>query len=350
MAVNERDGIDGVDEGADDARLAALYRSASVEEPSERLDRVIRDAARLPSGAPAPAPRVPWWHAWRAPFAFAAVGVLSVSVVIIAQREGGEPLTIHAPLPAPAVEPPVQTPAAPAARGDASARSDARAPQTAKAAEGSAAGTLTEPKRAREPTSQDERFSPDESRLRSAAPPPPPLELPRQSRDTDALRSQGVRGLEGEVEQRGEKALPRAERERPFTAAPPPQPAAPQAALPEPPAPPPPPAPPMAQAKPAPPAPPAAKPEAFPRPAAKPMARPPADAGLSSSPAPAARREELQSPALARLVRDLDGRPPSQWIDRIVTLRGQGRREDADALLAEFKRRYPDEPLPAALQ
>jgi hypothetical protein len=104
----------------------------------------------------------------------------------------------------------------------------------------------------------------------------------------------------------------------------------------------------MVQAKPAPPPP--AKAEALPRPAAKPMARAPAEAGASSSAAPAAKREELQTSTLAGLIRDLDARPPSQWIDRILTLRGQGRREDADALLGEFKRRYPGEPLPPALQ
>jgi len=350
MAVNEHDGIE---EGAQDARLAALYRSAAVEEPSERLDRLILDAARRPLGAPAPAPRIPWWHAWRAPFAFAAVGVLSVSVVIIAQREGGEPLTIQAPAPSPAVpavESPVQTPSAPAPREDAPLRSHAPASRTPGAAQGSAAGALPEPRRAREATGQDERFSPDESRLRSAPQAPTPPEFPRQTRDTtDASRGQGVRALEGEIgEQRGEKALERAEPERPFAAAPAPQPVAPAPQAP-PPSPPPSAAPPMVQAKPAPP-PPAAKPEAFPRPAAKPMARPPAEAGDSSSAAPAARREELSAPTLAGLVRDLDGRPPSQWIDRILTLRAQGRREDAGALLAEFKRRYPHEPLPPALQ
>ena len=61
------------------------------------------------------------------------------------------------------------------------------------------------------------------------------------------------------------------------------------------------------------------------------------------SPAPAA-------PALAALIGELDARPPALWLERIIALRREGRREDADALLAEFKRRYPEEPLPATLQ
>jgi hypothetical protein len=109
--------------------------------------------------------------------------------------------------------------------------------------------------------------------------------------------------------------------------------------------------------KPAPP--PAPKPEAAapaPRfeerlPAAKPMMRSPAESAAGSAAAPAAKRDaNPQSAALAGLIFELEGRPPQQWLDRVVQLRAQGRREDADALLREFRRRWPDEPLPAQLQ
>jgi hypothetical protein len=55
------------------------------------------------------------------------------------------------------------------------------------------------------------------------------------------------------------------------------------------------------------------------------------------------------SPAAA-LITELEGQPASRWIERIVTLRRDGRRHEAEALLAEFKLRYPSEPLPPSLQ
>jgi hypothetical protein len=55
-------------------------------------------------------------------------------------------------------------------------------------------------------------------------------------------------------------------------------------------------------------------------------------------------------PAIAALLAELDGRPPARWIERVLELRRENRREDADAVLAEFKRRYPDEPLPPSVR
>jgi hypothetical protein len=54
------------------------------------------------------------------------------------------------------------------------------------------------------------------------------------------------------------------------------------------------------------------------------------------------------APAVAAIAAELEGRPPAAWLDRVATLRRDGRTEDADALLAEFRRRHPDEPLPEA--
>jgi hypothetical protein len=55
------------------------------------------------------------------------------------------------------------------------------------------------------------------------------------------------------------------------------------------------------------------------------------------------------SPAAA-LIKELEGQPAARWIERIVTLRRDGRRQEAEALLSEFKLRYPSEPLPPGLQ
>jgi len=58
------------------------------------------------------------------------------------------------------------------------------------------------------------------------------------------------------------------------------------------------------------------------------------------APAPAANR------ALARAAAET----PQQWLERIAELRAQGRQQDADRELAEFKRRYPDYQIPAAMR
>ena len=46
---------------------------------------------------------------------------------------------------------------------------------------------------------------------------------------------------------------------------------------------------------------------------------------------------------------ELEGRPPADWIERIVRLRREGRQPEADALLAEFRRRFPGEAVPSSL-
>ncbi len=56
------------------------------------------------------------------------------------------------------------------------------------------------------------------------------------------------------------------------------------------------------------------------------------------------------TPPESRLWQDLVEAPPEQWIRRITELRREGRVADADALLAEFRKRYPDWPVPEALR
>jgi hypothetical protein len=82
---------------------------------------------------------------------------------------------------------------------------------------------------------------------------------------------------------------------------------------------------------------PAARPYAAPAPAAK-------QAPLTTDRRSAT--SDLRSPAVAALIAELDQRPASEWLARIASLRRDGRSSDADALVAEFKRRFPDEPLP----
>jgi hypothetical protein len=72
-----------------------------------------------------------------------------------------------------------------------------------------------------------------------------------------------------------------------------------------------------------------------------------ADPAVRPAPAPVPERAESQSgpsaeaKALARLAET-----PEQWLERIAQLRKEGRSEEADRQLAEFRKRYPDYPIP----
>jgi hypothetical protein len=50
------------------------------------------------------------------------------------------------------------------------------------------------------------------------------------------------------------------------------------------------------------------------------------------------------------LIAELENEPPARWVERMLALRREDRRQDADALVAEFKRRFPTERLPPDLQ
>jgi hypothetical protein len=56
-------------------------------------------------------------------------------------------------------------------------------------------------------------------------------------------------------------------------------------------------------------------------------------------------RDEAQSSARAKAAEE----PPEKWLERIAQLRQQGRHDEADKALAEFRKRYPDYRIPAAM-
>jgi len=100
------------------------------------------------------------------------------------------------------------------------------------------------------------------------------------------------------------------------------------------------------------PAPSSAPATASPAPPAKPAARKretmaPAEREQDSETevAPAAQEERKAGGVSNRLSR----RSPEQWLQEIAELRRRGRTAEADASLAEFRRRYPDYPLDKAL-
>jgi len=89
---------------------------------------------------------------------------------------------------------------------------------------------------------------------------------------------------------------------------------------------------------------------------------------LEEKPAPSAQRDEMPSvqrraaestganvrgagaPELSGVVAAGVVLPPEQWLQGIADLRRQGRQEEADKALAEFRKRYPDYKIPEAMR
>jgi hypothetical protein len=88
------------------------------------------------------------------------------------------------------------------------------------------------------------------------------------------------------------------------------------------------------------------------REAARPLLRSaPAGAAADAATGPAARTASpavaMSAPAPVRPVwHDLVNEPAEKWVQRVVEWRRAGRAADADALVAEFRRRFPNQPLP----
>jgi hypothetical protein len=56
------------------------------------------------------------------------------------------------------------------------------------------------------------------------------------------------------------------------------------------------------------------------------------------------------APDVALHISQLDGEPPSKWIERVLELRREGRSAEADAVLIEMKKRFPGTALPPELR
>src|SRR5262245_48302003 len=292
-----------------DEELSRRYRELAREEPPRALDDAILAAARREVRShPAPLVAPSGRRRWFVPVAAAAVIVLSAVVTLNMQREQPD---IDSPQYAP---PPaaVRKDEAPAVAPRAEMREQLHAP---KAKEADMQYSKVEPQKI-----QPER------RQRQAAPPPKP-----------AAPSQAPAGEPSALARAPVEAKP-AEQER-FSPDP-----APVAAAPAPPPPP------QAQMKPAAPAVQPAPRAADSASGATSAAPPPAAAedrrafgGLRDSP-----RLDQRSSSLAK--REAQVEPPEKMLERIATLRREGREKEADDLYAEFKRRYPDYRIPEALR
>jgi hypothetical protein len=298
----------------EDAPLAALYREAAVERPSERLDRLIQDRARRPEQSLTPAKQTPWWSSWRAPFVAAALAVVSASLVLVMTERGGERAVLSPATPAPDAP-------------ERSASGDEREPRLL-----SEAPTESEPLvkgRAKPPRKAEHSAAPlAGSGPPRAAPELKPIEPGRPDAASADARVLSARRPKSPVASDENQASSIGERDAPAAAKP--QLAVPPAAV----------SPPPISAG-------AAQEPRTGTAAAKPA---PSNDALASRRMQAARVAPNSPSPAAALITELEGQPAPRWIERIVTLRRDGRRHEAEALLAEFKLRYPSEPLPPGLQ
>jgi hypothetical protein len=301
MAVNED--IRRDPNGDADAGLTRLYGEASREQPPAHLDAAILAAARSEVGArPRPLAAL---RAWRVPVGIAAVVVLSVSLVTVVRKEGGDELYQAAPrdLPKP-VEPAPWPSEAPAQK-----------PPIRRALEMGPG----EPPEAARPKPQPSREA-DMAR-RDAAPGAPAAVMDNRAPSARSAPAAGAAG--------GTAAEAR-------EAAPPPA-AAPAAKA-------------MRQEQDATP-----KEDSGPAAAGKVMA-PERKGGEVALPPDGqySRQRAMGSlsgqPRLAAILKQLDSQPPEKWLETIQALRREGQGPEANEVLAEFKRRYPAHPLPAGLE
>lgn len=266
---------------AEDDDISRRYRELPREEPPRHLDGAIRAAARRAVHTrPAPLVVPTGRQRWYFPLAAAAIIVLAVAVTMHMEREQPGEEIVTAPAP------PAASPSAPAEtmRQEAAAEKPQPAPPPERARKAESPGSRElRAQRDAVPPAQDAVSNVQEPARAEAAPkpvPPPP--------STDS----GAAGM----------VLGRVE--TPSFPAPAP---APQGTLPPPPV-----------------------------VAAKPQAVIPPRASAELRRADEAAR---QSSALAKLA---DAPAPEQWLQGIADLRRQGRHEEADKALAEFRKRYPD--------
>lgn len=299
MALNDLRQGEGPAPEERDLRLAQLYRAGSVEEPPVHLDAAILAAARREVGA-RPKRLGASLRAWRVPVSIAAVIVLSVSLVTLMMEEGADRVTEIPPAVPPAAQPPAPPPAA--------VKAESR--------------ELTGGQRAAEAAKAPVKPTPEPAR-RAAAPPAGPVvsqeapaAVPAPGRAAEPFPGAGKERREADelprrsapVEAKPDAAsAPRPDHEGP----------APAGAL-----------------------------------SAPPAAKAPAEAARARSEAGAPRIERQAAAGLQKsaLLRELDGEPPEKWLKRIEELRRQGEAALAEEVLVEFKRRFPNHPLPPGLR
>lgn len=339
MTTNGRKGGDTAGNADRDPQLDRLYREAAREEPPARLDAAILAAARREVGA-RPRAVSARLRAWRVPISIAAVVVLSVSLVTLVREEGGGQL--ERPSAVDLYSRSAETAPVPAATPEAAkAPAHAQPPAAAPASRDDAVLGATAPAKVAEETA---RRAADASAARSAAPEPqaPPRAAapsPRPFQDAPAARERRPAPSTDQMAGMGTATPPPSnlgsEMESPAAPAAP-APVAPNSAMRM-----------MQRDK-----------SAASNAAGSVSAVPPPVAGTpAEKPRPRLEARSLQGerpPAeaarLAALLKEFEPQPPEKWLEKIEALKREGRKGEADDMLAEFKRRFPDYPVPPALR
>lgn len=280
--------------GERDPVLDDLYRTGAAEEPPAHLDAAILAAARREVGA-GPQPLVSGLRRWRIPVSLAAMLVLSVSLVTLVKEEGGDALQALPGAP-PATTPaqPVQ-PASPAGTGE--ARPQAAAPDAEHASPRQDASPAAPSGQAADGRlAAGSGLTATQENASGAASEPAAKPSSQPFRDAPAMAERSVSAPlpAGSGPDQSRRAPAAAERR-----------AAPMGA-------------------------PAPAPEV-------------AERTLSQARKETASAKDRTTP----IWQGYDKEPPQKWLERIEELRRQQRLADADAMQAEFRRRFPGHPLPA---
>jgi resuscitation-promoting factor RpfA len=335
MAVNDHEtGNHPADEK--DARIASLYKQSSRDTPPAYLDRRIAAAARVETRT-GKQPQ-PWWMLWRVPLATAAIAVVSASLIALMLHEDAEriadvtsaPSARSVPTPQPAEEraqtalPDTRMSSEPEKRADVQAqKKPLEAPRVRRE-------LRSERSSAQQPTQDATEIAPAPERPRAAEAPAAPESAPASAAQPGRELQERATELSSTV---------------PVPAAKPPQ------------APKPAPSPEMrtapsgmlARPKPAPPAAQRSA-DALER---APLPTPPLAAETSPAVGPERSPPVAGAQASADIsqhVAELEKAPSAAWLERVRVLRREGRAREAETLLTEFRKRYPNEPLPADLQ
>jgi hypothetical protein len=288
MAMNPGNGGGG--NGERDPRLDLLYRDTPRETPPPHLDAPILAAARREAGS---RPRaLSALRRWRVPISLAAIVVLSVSVATLVEEESRDSVAELRSTPALPVTRPVEPQAQPAAP----------APDTRKRATVSAPEELS--------------LRRDEAAAKAGAEPrrPGERELARSSGapaadpDSGAAPAAAVGGV---LSYQPEESPARAEADTIQRAAP--------------------------------------------SVGVRGTAADTAPRAAAPQPKPLVGNRRMQAEQALAMKRPpawqgLEQEPPQKWLERLVELKRQGRTGEANELLAELKRRFPDHPLPSGLE
>lgn len=297
-----------------DPALALLYRETAREIPPKRLDAAIRAAARRTINARPSLAGLPL-RGWRAPFAIAAVLVLSVSLVVLMVEEG---MDGRIPVPGgppretalPRANAPTDQPstAAPASLPDVSAPSGPI--RTEKPEDGTSAGNRRKPM-AGTPGSVEASNGETESAVRGKSTRAGGEDSAGGASTPAPNNEAGQKGLTGFVKRSERTQASAPENQGPIV-----------------------------------------KKQVPPR---RPLAAARGGASRDSAETRSNQRAPLADGAesydpISSLLRTYEGEPPEKWIEKILELRREGHFEDATELLSEFRKRFPNYSLPSELR